>query len=326
MILITSAAGGIGRILTRRLHEKGLPVRAFVKNEAQAAQIKKDGAREVFIGDLQNPRQIHEAMSGVNQLYHAAPTRIIDEQPVLQSIIQAAKSHKTENIVFHSVIHPDIKELPHHQQKLHAEERLLESGLPVTILRPSHYMQNYLEVWHFICAGVLPYPVACSSKMGVVDVEDIGEAASNVLANPTDHIGKTYELSGHVLDRNEMAAIWSKVMGHKVTAIRLSPDSMKNSKSLFGSTIQMIQSLASPKLRSAKYFVQGIGESWNARDIRNWPEEARDCYVRMMMYYDQHGLPPGDMRHLPALLGHKATKYEEFARREAAARGWPVAR
>lgn len=55
MILITSAAGGIGRILTRRLQEKGLPVRAFVKNEAQATQVRKDGATEVFIGDLQNP-------------------------------------------------------------------------------------------------------------------------------------------------------------------------------------------------------------------------------------------------------------------------------
>ena len=40
-----------------------------------------------------------------------------------------------------------------------------------------------------------------------------------------------------------------------------------------------------------------------------------------MSHYDEHGLPAGDLSHLPTLLDRPPTSYEQFARREAARRG-----
>ncbi|OJZ71976.1 NmrA family protein [Mycobacterium paraffinicum] len=322
MIVVTSAAGGVGRPLVRGLRGRGLDVRAFVKNDAQAQLARSDGATEIVVGDLRNRTDLERAFTGAKRLYHAAPTQLIDEVPVAQALIEICAANGVEHIGFHSVIHPDIDALVHHHQKLLVERLLHDSGLPVTILRPSHYMQNYLEFWEFIQAGLMPYPVSPTSVMGMVDAEDIAEAAANVLSAPDEHVGKTYDLSAEALDRNEMAEIWSRVLGHPVTAIRLPPNTVENAllaAPALGAAV--VQSLLNTKLRALPHLVRGVRDSSNARGIRNWPSDARSTYVGMMTYYDTNGLPPGNMADLPKLLGRKPTSYEQFARRVAATEG-----
>lgn len=322
MILVTSAAGGVGRPLVRGLVANNRDVRAFVKNEDQARHAKADGAAEVVIGDLRSPGDLEAALRGVGQIYHAAPTQLVDELPVVERLITAARAEQLDHVVFHSVIHPDIAELPHHRQKLLAEGKLRDSGLPVTILRPSHYMQNVLDFWEFFGAGLLPYPTSPDSRMGVVDVDDIAAAAANVLTNPEGHVGETYDLSTVELNRHEMAKIWSRVLGHPMTAVRLPPESLTNPLAAVGPfSTAIMRSLASTKLRSLPAIIRGLRAAPNARGFRSWPADARDTYVQMMNYYDVHGLPAGALDDLPKVLPRPATSYEEFARRIAAAQG-----
>lgn len=322
MILITSAAGGVGRPLVRGLTARGLAVRAFVKNSAQAQLARSDGATEVSVGDLRKPADLEQALAGVQQVYHVAPTQVIDEVPIAEVLIKAAASAGVEHIGFHSVIHPDIDALIHHQQKRLVEDLLHESPIPFTILRPSHYMQNYLEFWQFIVAGLAPYPVSTTSVMGVVDVEDVAESAANVLADPEHHDGKTYDLSAQELTREQMAAIWGQTLGHGVTAVRLPPDALNNPLAAAPTVPAIVaHSLRNVGLKALPGLVRGLRESSNARGIRSWPPEARDAYVTMMAYYDGHGLPAGDLDHLPRLLNRAPTTYAQFARRVATQRG-----
>ena len=322
MILVTSAEGGVGRPLVRQLVANGRVVRAFVKNEDQARRATADGAAETVIGDLRRPGDLEDALRGARQIYHAAPTQLIDELPVAERLIAAAKVEQLDQVVFHSVIHPDIAELPHHQQKLRVEGILRDSGLPVTVLRPSHYMQNVLDFWDFFGSGLLPYPTSPQSRMGVVDVEDIAAAAANVLITPGGHIGKTYDLSTVELTRHDMARIWSRVLGHSMVAVRIPPQALKNplvAVGPFGSAIA--QSLLSTRMRSLPHIVRGLRAAPNARGFRTWSAEAQDTYVQMMTYYDVHGLPAGNLDDLPKVLSRQPTDYEQFARRTAAARG-----
>lgn len=322
MILVTSAAGGVGRPLVRGLVANDRDVRAFVKNEDQARHARADGAAEVVIGDLRQSGDLEAALRGVGQIYHAAPTQLVDELPVVERLIAAARAEQLDHVVFHSVIHPDIAELPHHRQKLLAEGKLRDSGLPVTILRPSHYMQNVLDFWDFFGAGLLPYPTSPESRMGVVDVDDIAAAAANVLTNPEGHIGKTYDLSTVELNRHEMAKIWSRVLGHPMTAVRLPPESLTNPLAAVGPfSAAIARSLASTKLRSLPAIIRGLRAAPNARGFRSWPADAQETYVQMMTYYDVHGLPAGDLDDLPKVLPRPATSYEQFARRIAEAHG-----
>ncbi|KQU45107.1 NmrA family protein [Rhodococcus sp. Leaf278] len=319
MITVTSAAGGVGRLLVRRLADRKVPIRAVVKNESQAATTRRDGATEVVVGDLRSTSTLDSALTGADVLYHAAPTQIIDERPIIEHLIATAPAKGLQHIVFHSVIHPDLHQLTHHHQKDIAEGLLRDSGIPTTVLRPSHYMQNYLEVWEFLQAGVMPYPVSPDSVMGVVDLADVAEAAAQVLINPSSHTGRTYDLSTVELTRHEMAQIWSRVLGHPVTAIRIPPSSLTNSLNVLPALASVVgHAVRSTKLNSVGHLVRGAQAASNPRDMKNWPADAREAYRTMMTHYDGHGLPAGDLTVLPALLGHAPSSYEEFARRSVA--------
>lgn len=321
IVLVTSAAGGVGRPLVRGLSARGVTVRALVKNDAQASLARQDGATEIRVGDMRDVATLDEAIRGADGMYHAAPTQIIDEGPIAQHIIDLGARHRLGHLVFHSVIHPEITELPHHTQKESVEKLLATQPIPTTILRPSHYMQNYLDFWEFIRGGLMPYPVSTTSPMGVVDVEDVAEAAAAVLVAPDDHVGKTYDLSTETITRDAMAEAFSAALGHRVTAVRLPPTAVVDQTGAAGAVLGGV-ARAVPTLspRRAVHLLKGMKDAPNARGIRSWSPQARENYVQMMTYYDTHGLPVGDLTHLPALLDRAPTSYDDFARREVARR------
>lgn len=322
LVLVTSAAGGVGRPLVEGLASAGERVRAFVKNDDQARVAERAGATQVVVGDLRDAAALSGALEGAGRAYHAAPTQIIDEQPLLDGFIDAATRGDLRHLVFHSVIHPELHVLPHHQQKDVAEQRLADSGIPFTVLRPSHYMQNYLELWDFIRVGSMPYPVDPRSVMGVVDVEDVAEAAVRVLREPGEHVGATYDLSAEELTREQMAAAWSEVMGHRVTAVRVPPASITNPLRSVHVLPRLLTALPSPRAASAVGLVKATAGARDVRGITSWSRDAVETYTIMMSHYDRHGLPAGDLSHLPTLLDRAPTSYVDFARREAARRGF----
>lgn len=323
MILVTGAGGNVGRALLRGLRERGIDSRAFVKNTVQGQTARAEGATETVVGDIRSRDDVLQAVAGVERVWHAQPTSVIREVSIAENIADAARRNGVEHVVYHSVIHPDIKEMFHHQEKGRVEDVFRNSGLPATFLRASHFMQNYLDFWEFIRGGVLPYPSSADSVMGVVDGEDVAEVSARILAGPVEtHAGHTYDMSTQELTRHEMAAEWSKVLGHPVSAVRLGPDVVANPVNgiaAFGPVVA--KSLQATKVRAPMHIIRGIRQSSNAKGVRDWPKESQDCYVAMMRYYDKNGLPAGDMTVLPKLLGRPATSYTEFARREARRRG-----
>ncbi|OZD62155.1 NmrA family protein [Rhodococcus sp. 05-340-1] len=322
MILVTGAGGSVGHAVLRDLNGRGEKVRAFVKDEKQAEGARADGATDVVIGDIRSAADVLAATVGVRRLFHVHPTSLVHEVSIAEDIVAACLANGVEHIVYHSVIHPEITEMFHHQEKGRVEEVFRRSGIACTNLRASHFMQNYLDFWEFMQGGVLPYPSSPNSVMGVVDAEDVSEVAANILAAPEGHENQTYDLSSEELDRHEMARIWSDVLGHPVSAVRLPPASLQNPLRGAGALVTVVaKSLLSTKIHAPQHVIRGLQQSSNARGIRNWSQDSRDCYERMMNYYDKNGLPAGDMTELPKLLGRPATTYREFAVREAARRG-----
>jgi NAD(P)H dehydrogenase (quinone) len=119
-------------------------------------------------------------------------------------------------LVYHSVLHPQIEAMPHHWQKLRVEDMLLASGLDITILQPTAYMQNVFMAWPTIVAtGVLRIPYSPDARISLIDLDDIGAAAAIAIGD--EHIGATYELAGTVgLSQREVAEIIGGVLGKSV--------------------------------------------------------------------------------------------------------------
>ena len=219
MILVTGAAGKTGRALIQSLVAKRVAVRALVHRPAQVRLVEEIGAREVVVGDMRLQATMDQAAQGIRAVYHICPNVSPDEVTIGQVAIMAARSAGVEHFVYHSVLHPQVEAMPHHWRKLRVEEQLFESGLSYTILQPAAYMQNVLAHWDQIMEqGVYPVPYAVETRLGMVDLEDVAEAAAIVLTEP-GHVGAVYELAGaQVLSQVEVAAILGQQLGRPLHA------------------------------------------------------------------------------------------------------------
>src|SRR6266436_5661045 len=162
MILVTGAGGKTGKAVLKALVARGAAVRAFARSAAHHAALNAIGVHDVEVGEMDDPRAWSRAIRGTSAVYHICPNVSPHELPFAKGLIAAAATHGIRRFVYHSVLHPQIEAMPHHWAKLRVEELLFSSGLDVTILQPTAYMQNSLAEWdRMVGDGVYrtPYPV-----------------------------------------------------------------------------------------------------------------------------------------------------------------------
>jgi uncharacterized protein YbjT (DUF2867 family) len=284
MILVTGAGGKTGRAVIRALAARGAAVRALARSSRpeHASALRALGAAEVVSGDMRLPADLAGAMAGASAVYHICPNVHPDEVPIGQAAIAAAQAAGVGHFVFHSVLHPQTEAMPHHWHKLRVEEALFTSGLPFTILQPAPYMQNVLAGWAAISGqGVYTVPYPVETRLSLVDLEDVAQAAAIVLGSAAHH-GAVYELAGTPpLSQLEVAAALAEQLGRPVAAVSESVDTWER------------------RVRAG-----GLGEAPIA------------TLKQMFDYYARFGLP-GNPNVLTWLLGRPPASYAQFAARVA---------
>ena len=284
MILITGAGGKTGKATARALVARGAPGRAFVRSAAHKAALKAMGVRDIVAGDMNDQHALDQATRGAEAIYHICPNVSPHEISFAQALINSATRYGGSRFVDHSVLHPQIEAMPHHWNKLRVEEMLFSSGLDVTILQPTAYMQNILAEWdRMVGSGIyrVPYPV--ETRLCLVDLEDIAEAAAAVLTN-SSHSGATYELVG------------------------TPPMSQIEVAETFGTALK----------KTIRAETETI-ESWEHRArTAGMDDYSRETLIKMFGAYARDGLT-GNPNVLGWLLGRPPTSLADFAARIAAA-------
>jgi len=283
MILVTGAAGKTGKAVVEALAKKGAPVRAFVRGAEHVAALKVLGAAECAIGTFEDKGALRRAAAGASAIYHICPNLSPYEVAYARAAIEAAQAQGVRRFVYHSVLHPQIEAMPHHWQKMRAEEMLFAADLDLTILQPTAYMQNILGAFPGVIAeGVFRVPYPVTTRLSLVDLKDVAEAACVVLTSE-GHGGAIYELAGtELLTQTEVAAAIGKALNRTVR--------------VEAGTAESWQELA----RAA-----GMGEYECA------------TLAAMFRYYAAHGLI-GNSHVLASLLGRKPNDLAAFLHRSAA--------
>ncbi len=222
LLLITGAAGKTGLVAIGRLSELGASrprVRALARNARQTPILEGAGAHETLVGDLGDPAAIARALEGVDSIYHICPNLHPEEVAIGRRIIALAEAAGVTRLVYHSVLQPGIRAMPHHWQKMAVEDLLAKSDLDVTVLQPAPYMQNILGQWPSIVEhGVYSVPYDLATRVSMVDLDDVARAAALVLTT-SRHSSATYELCAPgLLDQNEIATALSRCLGREVRA------------------------------------------------------------------------------------------------------------
>jgi NAD(P)H dehydrogenase (quinone) len=298
LILVTGASGKTGRAIIRALIAKGATVRALVHRPEQVASVQELGA-QVVVGDMRDQAAMEETARGAQAIYHICPNMNADEVAIGQTAIAVARAAGVERLVYHSVLHPQTEAMLHHWNKLRVEEKLFESGLAYTILQPSAYMQNVMAYWgQIVKQGIYAVPYSVETRLGMVDLEDVAQAAAIVLteglsekwvqggqqpaARASVHVGATYELAGpEILSQSEVAETLGRQLGQPVRAQAVALDEWE---------------------RRAK--------------ASRMSDYAIETLTKMFRYYERNGFW-GNPNVLAWLLGRSPTTFAAFVERVA---------
>jgi uncharacterized protein YbjT (DUF2867 family) len=211
-ILITGAAGNVGKELVKRLQETGHPLRAAVISEDEAARLP-DGVDWVRF-NFTDPATYADAFNGVEKLFLMRPPQISNIKRDMKPAIDYAAAAGVRHIVFLSLLGAEKNQFVPHAK---VEELLLAGSVPYTLLRCGFFMQN-LSTTHrqdirdnddiFIPAG--------KGKTAFIDVRDIAAVAAQVLTEP-GHTQQSYPLTGSAaLDYNEVATLMTQVLDRPI--------------------------------------------------------------------------------------------------------------
>ena len=131
--------------------------------------------------------------------------------------------------MFSAVIHPVLAGLANHAAKIAVEEAVLNSNLEYTFLHPALYFQNYTAAWpEIVKTGVLAEPWSAETRFSRVDYRDVAESAAIALTEDKLLYG-TFELcSAGFLNRWDVAALISQILGREISVANHSPGALAN--------------------------------------------------------------------------------------------------
>lgn len=282
-VLVTGASGRTGRRVVSALAKTQIQVRAFIRRAEAIAEMEALGADQTALGDLFDRESLDDAVAGCGQVLHICPPMHPKEAELARTVTDLCQRHGVGRMVLYSVLHPLAIEVPHHARKLAAEQYLVASGQPYTILQPARYMQHLVPIWNRVLeTGVHDMPFGIESRFSVVDLGDLAVAAAIVLSSD-GHESATYQLAGpQALNQRDMAGIISEAVGRPVQARAKGLDEFRRDAAAAGMATDRIETM---------------------------------CV--MNQHYDTHGLT-GNANVLRWLLGRDPTDFRTFVERDLA--------
>ncbi|WP_347557797.1 NmrA family NAD(P)-binding protein [Robbsia sp. KACC 23696] len=294
-ILVTGSTGVIGGQVISHLNALGgkdLDIRALTRDPAKASAAGTFPATVTPVaGDLTQIDAMRAAVRDIDALFLLAPNAA-DELTQAMQAMNIAREVGVKGIVYLSVFGAAAySNVPHFIGKRAVEWMIEDGALPVTILRPTYFIQNDLrQQMPLMMNGVYAQPIG-GKGLSMVDIRDIGEVAARELlrraANPTPQPSIAYTLAGpDPITADAAVAIWAEVLSRPIRH-------------------------AGNDLDSLEATLKSMMPHWYAYDLR-----------LMMQRYQQQGAiaTPDEIAALTAILGRPPRSYRAFA--EDAAKQW----
>ncbi|MFB7663645.1 NAD(P)H-binding protein [Kitasatospora sp. NPDC056138] len=232
-ILVTGAGGGVGgvgRTVVEELGARGASVRALVHHDDErAAALRGVEGVEVVVGDLMRGADVLAALDGCRRVYFGmsvSPGYLQAATTVAAAAREVGGLELLVNMSQMTVSQMDLGSTAESdQQRQHwlAEKVLDWSGLPVTHVRPTVFMENplfgLLAVASIMRDGTIRLPFG-SARTSPVSARDVAEVVTRLLLDPSPRTGRVYELTGAASrDMTAIAAEFAAASGRAVTYV-----------------------------------------------------------------------------------------------------------
>ncbi|WP_040798486.1 NmrA/HSCARG family protein [Nocardia higoensis] len=221
-VLVSGATGNQGGAVARALLGGGWQVRAIVRDPAARAarSLEKLGAR-LIPGDLDDPGSLRDAARDVHGVFSVQPSDMSAPDPELEvrrgkNLAAAAAAAGVAHLVYSSVASADrASGVAHFETKREIESHIEALGVPVTVLRPVYFMENwrYLTTRDADGERVVSIPLDADTSLQMIAVSDIGRIAAAAFTDPAGHLGESIEIAGDECTVGEIVENFAAVDG-----------------------------------------------------------------------------------------------------------------
>lgn len=213
LIGITGSTGRLGGRVARRLAAAGARQRLLVRDLTRAPELPGVEAVEAAFNDA---AAVRRALQGISTVLMVSASESADRVEQHRTFIDAAAAAGVHHVVYVSYYGaaPDAT-FTLARDHYATEQHLRASGVAFTFLRDNSYADFLPELVG--PDGVIRGP-AGDGRVAAVTLDDIADAATAVLLNPSAHAGATYSLTGpEALSLAEVAALLSAAQHRPVS-------------------------------------------------------------------------------------------------------------
>ncbi|APR76663.1 Hypothetical protein A7982_02010 [Minicystis rosea] len=246
-VLVTGATGKQGGAVAAALLERGVPVRALVRDPGAAPAIALRARGAVLVqGNFDDPSSLRIACEGARAVFSVQHPNMADlesdsERVQGKNLVEAARAVRVPQFIHTSVSGAGA----HHRRapdwelergagrnywesKAYTEELVKNAGFRFwTLIKPSFFMENFIRPSMMFEGGTgdrLLTTIAPDTVLALVAVQDIGAAAAAAVQEPSRFHGVELELASERLTMRDIARALARALDLPIEAPSLTAD------------------------------------------------------------------------------------------------------
>jgi uncharacterized protein YbjT (DUF2867 family) len=240
MYVIAGATGNTGSVVANQLLQRGLAIRALVRDPSKASSLRERGAEVVAI-DLGDTKALSRALEGAQGAYLLVPPNMgtddfaAYQRATIDSIIDALSATRVPQVAFLSSVgaqHPagtgPIKGLHIAERKLGQLEQTR-----VASIRAAYFMENVGMSLSMLGQGLFPSFLPKDFPIEMIATFDIGRLAADLLEQGIDRT-QVIELAGPSYTPQAIATKLSAMVGRPIEVAEAPIDQIVPTFTSFG--------------------------------------------------------------------------------------------
>jgi uncharacterized protein YbjT (DUF2867 family) len=226
-VAVFSASGRPGLAQVRQLRRADYGVRVITR---QTRPNPAFAGLDVVAADLNDPPSLVRACTGADVVFFTSPSFAEGARTVEHAahVGEATVAAGVERLVYNTTSwHPDAPiGVPSMDVAYEKTRALRDSGAPLTVVRPSLFMDNLLTRWvkpYLVETREFSYPHRPDLDVSWICLDDVARLMIGTLASD-EFVGETLDVGGpETLRPTEVAQLLGEVLGKRIVYRQITP-------------------------------------------------------------------------------------------------------